>query len=150
MNEKSIYTLGTSDRSIKEFLDVLREYEIQRVIDVRRFPTSKFAHFKKENLLSMLESKGFLYSYSGDTLGGYRAGGYKSYMETDPFQKALDRVERMAETESSVIVCAERLPWRCHRRFIADRLRARGRSVIHIIEANKTWEPEEQLDFLKD
>jgi uncharacterized protein (DUF488 family) len=148
--ERVLYTLGTSDRSIGEFVDLLRWYEIKQVVDVRRFPTSKFVHFKKENLMSTLDSSGFQYMYLGDPLGGYRNGGYKSYMETDSFQKALRRVEQMAEKESSAIVCAERLPWRCHRRFIAIELEERGWKIIHILEGNKTWEPKEQLDFLGD
>ena len=148
--ERIVYTLGTSDRSIEGFVDLLREYEIKRVIDVRRFPTSKFIHFKNENLMSTLESSGFQYNYLGEDLGGYRNGGYKSYMETGPFRKALHQLEQMAGKESSAIVCAERLPWRCHRRFIADQLTARGWKVIHIIEENTIWEPKGQLDFLKD
>ena len=149
IEEKTIYTLGTSNRAPEEFVGLLKTYEIQRIIDVRRFPTSMFDHFKKGNLISMLESRGFQYTYQGDKLGGYRNGGYKSYMETDPFQKALARVERMAEKEPSAIVCAERLPWRCHRRFIANELEKRGWKIVHILEGEKIWEPRKQLDLLK-
>ena len=147
--EKSIYTIGTSNRSIEDFMEILKTYGIKCVIDVRRFPTSKFKHFKRENLANQLESSGYHYDHLGEHLGGYRSGGYENYMKTDPFQKTLDRVEKMAEKESSVIVCAERLPWRCHRRFIAHELVKRGLKVVHILEKNKIWEPKEQLDLLK-
>lgn len=147
--EKVVCTLGTSDRTIEQFVDLLRAYGIKRVIDVRRFPTSKFDHFKRENLAKQLEWAGCSYDFFGDRLGGYRNGGYENYMKTDLFRKTLSEVERLARREPALILCAERLPWRCHRRFIAGELRERGWKIIHILEKGKTWEPREQLDLLK-
>jgi len=146
--EEIIYTLGTSDRSIHEFMGILRECGIKRVIDVRRFPTSKFQHFKREILARELENTGYSYDYFGDRLGGYRNGGYKNYMKTDTFDISLKEVESIARKDPVVIMCAERLPWRCHRRFIGAELQERGWNVVHILEKNKTWESKEQLDLL--
>lgn len=149
MHQKTIYTLGTSKRSNQEFLEILSAYGIRCVVDVRRSPTSRFAHFKKENLIEELEKAGYLYEYFGNMLGGFRDGGYTNYMETETFQNALSQVERLAERESAVILCAEKLPWRCHRRFIGAALEKQGWDVIHVLDQDKTWQPEEQLDLLK-
>ena len=74
-----IYTLGTSNRSIKEFLEILKSYQIQIVIDVRRWPTSKwFEHFKKENLEKILSENNIEYLHF-EKLGGYRTGGYEAF-----------------------------------------------------------------------
>ena len=71
-----IYTLGTSNRPLNEFLEILRKYQIETVVDVRHFPTSKlFPHFKKENLEKFLKESGIEY-YHLEKLGGYRKGGY--------------------------------------------------------------------------
>lgn len=147
-NEKIIYTVGTSNRSIQEFLEVLTTFGIQRVVDVRRFPISRFDHFTRENVSLELEQAGLEYDFFGDSLGGYRSGGYRGYMETDTFQDALSEVEELGEKERLVILCAEKLPWRCHRRFIGTALQEREWKVIHILEKDKTWKSEEQLDLL--
>lgn len=147
--EQVIYTLGTSDRNMEEFVDILKANGIKRVVDVRRFPTSKFDHFKKENMEKALDQAGLSYDLLGEELGGFRRGGYEGYIRTDAFRRAMNEVEGLAKKGCIVIVCAERLPWRCHRRFIGDELTRRGWSIIHIIEKNKTWEPKKQLDLLK-
>ena len=148
MDKKTIYTIGTSNRSLIDFLEILHSFGIKCVIDVRRFPTSRFAHFKKNNLSVKLEQAGFSYVYYGDRLGGFRDGGYKSHMKTDVFLEALGDIERLAGKEPTVLLCAEKLPWRCHRRFIGAALEEREWEVIHILEKGKTWQPEEQLDLL--
>ena len=143
-----IYTLGTSDRTVEEFADLLERYKIKRVVDVRRFPTSKFEHFKKDNLQKGLERAGCAYDHFGNELGGYRNGGYRRHMETDAFCKALEEVEELAARDRVAILCAERLPWRCHRRFIASKLNERGWHVIHILDKDRTWDLREQLHLL--
>jgi uncharacterized protein (DUF488 family) len=71
-----IYTLGISNRTLEEFLEILKIYSIQTVIDVRRWPTSKwFEDFKKENIQKILEERNIKY-FHFEKLGGYREGGY--------------------------------------------------------------------------
>ena len=138
--KKAIYTVGTSNRTEDEFIDLLAQYRIDAVIDVRRFPTSKFEWFKKEILAESLSRCGIEYIYLGDELGGYRSGGYETYTRCDEFIRGRKRAEEVAENRVVAIMCAERLPWRCHRRFIARNLIEQGWRVIHIIDGERTWE----------
>ncbi len=80
--EKIIYSLGTSNRNLEECVKLLKSYAVEMVADVRSFPTSKFQHFKRENLLQSLAEQGFGYYYLGKELGGYRQGGYEAYTQT--------------------------------------------------------------------
>lgn len=138
----TIYSLGTSTRSLREFLDILQLRGITRVCDVRSFPTSKrFPHFSSPSLAASLREAGIDYSWLGEKLGGYRKSGYESYMRTPEFMEGLEELERLASGAPTAFICAELLPWRCHRRFIAGALQARGWRVIHIIEADREWVP---------
>jgi len=134
-----IYTLGTSDRTPDEFLGLLESLGIEAVVDVRRFPTSRFDHFKRDELSRLLEGRGFSYIYLGQELGGYRSQGYRAYLETEEFRHGLERVEELARGRMVVILCAERLPWRCHRRFIGQELERDGFRVEHIIDEKRGW-----------
>ena len=138
-----IFTLGSSTREPEEFLNLLRQYSIETVLDVRRFPTSQFEHFRRENLRELLEKNGFRYVYLGDTLGGYRDGGYERYTRTDQFKAGLNCLEELAWPRVSAIMCAEKLPWRCHRRWISLHLESRGWRVIHLIDEDRVWVPKE-------
>ncbi len=136
-----IYTLGTSNRKIEEFLEILEKYSIQTVIDVRRWPTSKwFEHFKKENLQKILEEKNIKY-FHFEELGGYREMGYEEYTKTDEFKKALKKLVKISKLNKTAIICAERLPWKCHRSLICENLKDEF-EVVHIIEKNRVWQPE--------
>jgi len=146
ISEKIIFTLGTSNRTFEEFVGVLGRYEIEMVIDVRSFPTSKFPHFKKEALNQSLAEENFGYYYLGKELGGYRRGGYEAYTRTLPYLAGMELLERMAFRCRSAILCAERLPWRCHRRFIGRSLRERGWKVVHIIDEKRVWEDKIQAE----
>ncbi len=141
MEVKTIYTMGTSDRGWEEFLALLREYRLSQVIDVRSFPTSRFPHFAGEEMRRNLEEGGLEYRWLGESLGGYRRGGYQSYTTTPAFRRGIEQLERVVVGGHSVLVCAERFPWKCHRRFIARALEERGWRVIHIIERDRVWEP---------
>jgi len=136
-----IYSVGTSTRSREEFLQILTEYGIQVVVDIRRFPVSRLDHFKRENLQALLEKAGIRYVYLGKELGGYREGGYEKYMESPEFQKGIKELEDIAKKWITLFICAERLPWRCHRRFVGQALINRGWHVVHIIDPGRTWEP---------
>ena len=136
-----IYTLGTSNRSIEEFLEILKFYQIEAVADVRRWPGSqRFSHLKKENLKKFLETKGIKY-FHFEKLGGYRKEGYEKYMETEEFKNALQELIDLAKIKLTCIICAEKFPWKCHRRFIAKALEEKGIEALHIIEKDKNWKP---------
>jgi uncharacterized protein (DUF488 family) len=136
---KIIYTLGTSTHSKEEFLELLNYYHIETVVDVRSFPQSRFEHFTKENLMSILKEVGITYIHLGKQLGGFRKGGYLSYTKRVPYQEGISNLEQIGRQSITAFICAERFPWRCHRRFIASTLEERGWYVEHIIEKDRTW-----------
>ncbi len=138
--ERIIYSLGTSNRTLEEFVKLLKSYAVEMVVDVRSFPASKFQHFKHESLLQSLGERGIGYYYLGKDLGGYRKGGYEAYTQTLEYLAGLELLERMASRCRCAILCVERLPWRCHRRFIGGSLQDRGWKVVHILEEKKIWE----------
>ncbi len=122
-------------------MNLLRSFDVELVVDVRRFPSSRFQHFKREELARLLEAEGFGYVYLGQELGGYRSGGYQSYLGTEEFKQGLERLEQLAREKRVVVACAERLPWRCHRRFIGWELERDGWQVVHIIDEKRNWRP---------
>lgn len=134
-----IYTVGTSTRTAAEFLEVLAAFAVRAVADVRRFPaSSRFPHFAREVLAASLRERGITYAWLGEDLGGYRSGGYGAYCQTEGFARGISRLEHLALSSATAILCAERLPWRCHRRFIASALRLQGWKVVHIVERDRT------------
>lgn len=137
-----IFTAGTSTRSPEEFLRLLRAFRIEVVVDVRRFPTSqRFPHFVQANFQAFLEEAGIAYVHLGRELGGYRPGGYEAFMGTSLFREGILRLEAIAGEKRAVVVCSERFPWRCHRRFIARALQSRSWQVVHLIEPDRVWKP---------
>lgn len=141
MEVKKIYTLGTDRRSEEDFIEILLAYNIQSLIDVRRFPTSKIPIFKKKNLELLLQQNGIEYHFLGAELGGFRKGGYIAYTITDDFKKGIDMLESIALANPSVVICAERFPWKCHRKWIAREMHKRGWEIEHIIDKGKVWVP---------
>lgn len=138
---KRIYTLGTDRRTEEDFIEILLAYNIQTLIDVRRFPKGKIPIFRRENLEALLSQEGLEYHFLGTELGGFRKGGYIAYTLTDDFRKGIDLLESLAIKKKSVIICAERFPWKCHRKWIARELHKRGWLVEHIIDKGKVWVP---------
>jgi uncharacterized protein (DUF488 family) len=138
---KKIYTLGTDRRSEEDFIEILFAYDITSLIDVRSFPKSRIPLFTRENLKNILDREGIAYHFLGKELGGFRKGGYISYLVTDDFLKGINLLESIAETKTSVIICAERFPWKCHRKWISRELHKRGWQVEHIIDKGKLWIP---------
>src|SRR5881275_3311401 len=138
-----IYTIGHSTRELGEFLDLLAAHRVTQVVDVRRYPASRrHPHFARDALAAALAGVGIAYHHEGD-LGGRRTArpdsantawrsaafrGYADYMDTDAFQRALGRVIELARARPTTLLCAEAVPWRCHRQLIADALLARGES----------------------
>ncbi len=137
----TVHTLGTSNRTLEEFLGLLEHHGIRRILDVRRFPRSRFEHFGAEELEGHLRREGFEYFYLGEELGGYRKEGYEAYLGSRGFNQGIRRAQCLAAGSPSAILCAERLPWRCHRRFIGRALEERGWRVAHIIEKERLWVP---------
>ncbi len=135
------YSLGTSTRTTKEFVGILQTYNIAVAVDVRSFPQSRFPHFHQAELGRLLSENGIEYVYLGRELGGYRRGGYESYTGTSSYNHGLERLEEIAGCKTTAFFCAERLPWRCHRRFIGTSLQERGWEVVHIIEEGRIWRP---------
>lgn len=138
-----VYTLGTSTRTLEEFLEILKFYRIETVIDVRRWPSSsRYPHFTKPSLSQFLEKNQILYHHL-EALGGYREVTYEEYVKTKEFRETLKTLISIIEKSVSCIICAERFPWKCHRKFIAIELKNHGYKVFHIIEKGKVWVPKE-------
>lgn len=143
-----IYTIGHSTRPWPEFLGLLSAHGIAHVVDVRRYPGSRrHPQFSREALAASLADAGIGYEHAAD-LGGRRVArpdsfntawrsasfrGYADYMETPEFQHALARLVAVGRTRRTVVLCAEAVPWRCHRQLIADALVASGEPVAHIL-----------------
>jgi len=138
---KKIYTLGTDRRTEEDFIEILFSYNIQSLIDVRRFPKSKLPIFRRENLEPLLQGEKLEYHFLGQELGGFRKGGYPAYTSTEDFMEGINLLESLAINKPSVIICAEHFPWKCHRKWIARELHKRGWEVEHIIDKGKVWIP---------
>ncbi len=141
MLQKHIYTLGTDRRSREDFIEILLSYGIEALLDVRSFPRSKMPLFHRDSLEELLPMHGIKYYFLGLELGGLRKGGYIAYIVTEDFLKGIEALERVAIEMTSVIVCAERFPWKCHRKWISRELQKRGWRVEHIIDKGKIWVP---------
>jgi uncharacterized protein (DUF488 family) len=160
---KSIYTIGHSTRSIEEFIALLKAHAIELVIDVRTIPMSRHCpQFNQEKLKKALEKSGIKYQHRKD-LGGLRHTskdsintgwinasfrGYADYMQTSDFQNALEKLEKVAQKKRSALMCAEAVPWRCHRSLVADALTVRKWKVFHI-QSQKTAKRHKRTSFLR-
>ena len=129
----SIWTIGHSNRSIETFLELLREHNIQVLVDVRSFPTSKIEHFKREEMECWLTEKGIEHVWLGKELGGYRRGGYKVHMRTKLFKEGIQRLLEITTQKRTCIMCIEPNPKYCHRRFISAHLERKKVKVTHIV-----------------
>ena len=136
-----IYSIGTSLRSAEDFMEIISAYGIMAVIDVRSYPRSKLGHFSRQPFSDLLRAGGIGYHFLGKELGGLRKGGYASYIITEEFHEGVRKLEAIAGKQTSVIVCAERFPWKCHRKWISRELHKRGWQVEHIIDKGKLWIP---------
>ena len=150
MDPAKLFTIGHSTRSLDDFLRLLKREGVTHLADVRAFPVSaRYPHFSRENLQASLTADGIMYSHHA-SLGGRRqarrdshntqwrnAGfrGYADYMETREFAHAIDELLEIATTEVTAVMCAEAVPWRCHRSLISDAVLARGTPVFHIMDA---------------
>lgn len=149
----TLYTIGHSTRSAEDFLELLAENEIRRLVDVRQFPGSRrHPQFSSEALAASLAEANIRYVHRRE-FGGRRKPtpesanaywqnesfrAYADYMSTPEFVAALDDLVADAETETTAIMCAEAVPWRCHRWLISDALVSRGFDVVHILGPKQT------------
>lgn len=143
---KRIYTIGHSTRELHELVALLKENGVSRLADIRRFPGSRrYPHFSREALGESLPENGITYEHFED-LGGRRKPrpdssnmalrneqfrAYADYMATPEFHRAVDRL--LDSDETTAYMCAEAVPWRCHRNLLSDELVRRGLDVVHII-----------------
>ncbi len=143
-----VHTVGHSTRELADFLSLLRAHGIRRLVDVRRYPGSRrHPHFAREALAEALRAEGIDYRHEPD-LGGRRTErpgsphtawrspsfrAYADHMDTPAFAAALARLMALGPEAPTAILCAEAVPWRCHRQMIADALVARGVEVRHIL-----------------
>jgi uncharacterized protein (DUF488 family) len=148
-----VFTVGHSTRSIEDFLALLTAHEIKLVVDVRTVPRSGHnPQFNRDALPGSLSAAGIAYLHMPE-LGGLRHPrkdstntawrnlsfrGYADYMETPEFEKGLARLIEESQTRRTAIMCAEAVPWRCHRSLIADALVARGIDVLEISTQTRT------------
>lgn len=143
-----ILTIGHSNRSIEDFLALLKAHGVQRLVDVRTIPRSRHnPQFNRDALPQTLRRARIAYTHL-KKLGGLRRAnadsvntgwnnssfrGFADYMQTPEFAVGLARLEELAQTKRCAIMCAEAVPWRCHRSLLADALTVRGHAVEHIM-----------------
>ena len=148
----TVWTLGHSTRPIDEFIGLLRAHQISLLVDVRTVPRSRYnPQFNTDTLAQSLRDAGLRYRHLPE-LGGLRKPkkdsvndgwrnasfrGYADYMQTEGFERALEELMAYSTDKRTAIMCAEAVPWRCHRSLIADALVIRGWDSLHIMSETK-------------
>jgi uncharacterized protein (DUF488 family) len=143
-----ILTIGHSTHPVEEFLALLRAHGVEQLVDIRTIPKSRRnPQFNREELAATLKGAHIRYEHMPG-LGGLRHPrkdsintawrnasfrGYADYMQTPQFEESLRKLIETASERRTVIMCAEAVPWRCHRSLVADALSARGIRVEHIM-----------------
>jgi uncharacterized protein (DUF488 family) len=143
-----LYTVGHSTRSFDDFVALLTRHGIRAIADVRRFPRSrKYPHFNDDALAQSLPRAGIEY-VPIPSLGGRRRTspdsvntgwrndsfrGYADYLQTSAFEDGLRRLIDVASQTPTATMCAEAVPWRCHRSLISDAMRVRGWEVLDVV-----------------
>ena len=146
--KSTIFTVGHSTLPFERFVELLKIYGIEQLIDIRTIPGSRHnPQFGSEALAGSLKAAHIEYAHMG-TLGGLRRArkdspndgwrnksfrGYADYMQTAEFSHAVETLVRMGRQKRTAIMCAEAVPWRCHRSLVADALDVRGVPVIEIL-----------------
>jgi len=143
-----VFTIGYSTRTLEEFVELLKTYGVTLIVDVRSVPRSRYnPQFNKETLPNSLKTHDVKYIHMQD-IGGLRHPkrdsinlawqnssfrGYADYMQTQEFTDNLLKIVALARENCLALMCAEALPWRCHRSLISDALVARHVKVQHIL-----------------
>jgi hypothetical protein len=147
-----ILTIGHSTRPIDEFIDLLQRHGVERLVDIRTIPRSRHnPQFNREALAKSVKNAGVDYAHIKE-LGGLRHPrpdslntgwrnssfrGYADYMQTSEFAEALHELLALCAEKRCAVMCAEAVPWRCHRSLLADALVARGIRVEHILSESR-------------
>jgi uncharacterized protein (DUF488 family) len=150
--QKIVWTIGHSTRTLKELVEMLQSFQIEMVVDIRSFPGSrKFPQFNKEALEISLPENNIQYFHL-KSLGGRRKvnpdskntvwrslafRGYADYMETDAFKKGITELEIISLKQRTAYMCSEAVWWRCHRSMVSDYLKVKGWKVMHIMGIGK-------------
>ena len=149
---RPVFTVGHSTRPIAEFVHLLEVNGVEQVIDIRTVPRSRTnPQFNRDTLPACLKNAGIEYLHMPE-LGGLRHArpdsqntawrndsfrGYADYMQTPEFAEAIERLMEIGARKQVAIMCAEAVPWRCHRSLVADALTARGISVQDILSVTR-------------
>lgn len=152
----TLYSVGHSNRSVEQLLALMHAANVRLLVDVRSQPVSlRHPQFESESLREHLEEAGLQYHWAGRSLGGLRTPradsphialaedglrGYADHMGTENFQKGAAQLVNMAGQSTTAVLCAERLPEKCHRQLLADYLLLQGVTVIHLIEPGEQRE----------
>ena len=144
---RTIWTIGHSTRTLEDFIALLHHYQVETVIDVRRFPGSRrLPQFGEAALSKSLAEQGIGYQWISE-LGGRRRPvpdsvndawrnvsfrGYADHLESDEFARGLELLLKVASQKRAALMCAEVLWWRCHRALVSDVLQLSGIEVLHI------------------
>lgn len=148
----SVFTIGHSNRELAQFIGLLQAHGVSAIADVRSVPRSRHnPQFNKETLPDALQAAGIGYVHQPG-LGGLRHArtdspnmawhnasfrGFADYMQTAEFADSMERLVKLAREGQIALMCAESLPWRCHRSLIADALVVRGIMVEHIMSSTQ-------------
>jgi uncharacterized protein (DUF488 family) len=148
MNQPTIFTIGHSTRNIEEFIELLKSNGVSKIMDIRTIPRSRHnPQFNKDSLPGSLAEAGISYEHCSG-LGGLRKPladspndgwrdaafrGFADYMLTGEFINNLAGLVEQSKQYQIAVMCAEAVPWRCHRSLIADAVTVRGIPVQHII-----------------
>jgi uncharacterized protein (DUF488 family) len=158
-----IYTVGHSTRPIDDFITLMKTYNIERVVDVRKIAKSRHnPQYNEDELHNSLCKQNILYVRM-EGLGGLRHTtnasvnkawenlsfrGYADYMQTSEFKESIEELITIAKEKQTVIMCAEAVPWRCHRSLIGDALLIRDVTVVDIM-SEKSSKPHKLTSFAK-
>jgi uncharacterized protein (DUF488 family) len=158
-----MFTVGHSNRTLDQFIELLKAQRVSLLVDVRTMPRSRHnPQFNREALPPMLAAQGIAYEHLPG-LGGLRHArkdsvntgwrnasfrGYADYMQTAEFARNLAALCELDARQTTAIMCAEAVPWRCHRSLIADALAVRGIPVTHILSAARS-EPHRLTSFAR-
>jgi len=154
---QTILTIGHSTHTLEEFVAMLKAHDVAQLVDVRTIPKSRrVPQFNSESLAETLPARGIDYVHM-KSLGGLRHArkdslntgwrnasfrGYADYMATRDFKQGIDKLLELARAKRTALMCAEAVPWRCHRSLIGDALLIRGVQVEDIMSATSTREHE--------
>lgn len=146
----TVFTIGHSTRPVEQLVALLAAQQVTQLVDIRRIPRSRHnPQYEEHALAALLEQSGIAYAYSA-ALGGLRSSSksspntgwrnqsfrnYADHMQSEEFRAGVEDLVELARTRTTAIMCAEAVPWRCHRSLVADALLVRGLEVRDIITA---------------